>query len=184
MNLVVLYGAPAVGKLTVAKELARLTGLKVLHNHLTIDVARAIFEFGSPPFTRLLSKLRLAVVEEAAAENIDLVATISYHHSASTQAHAMASFAAVQAFGARLCFVRLICSREELERRVTAADRLQMGKLASVEALRQFMQDKDFDSGYPAPDTLRIDNTDVLPEEVARRISDYYGLPKTDSPSP
>jgi replication-associated recombination protein RarA len=30
-----LYGPPAVGKLTIAKEIARLTGFKVAHAHLT-----------------------------------------------------------------------------------------------------------------------------------------------------
>ena len=34
MKHLFLYGAPAVGKLTVAKELADLTGYKLFHNHL------------------------------------------------------------------------------------------------------------------------------------------------------
>ena len=38
MKLIVIYGPPAAGKLTVAKELSKLTGFKVLHNHITIDL--------------------------------------------------------------------------------------------------------------------------------------------------
>jgi shikimate kinase len=176
MNLVVIYGAPAVGKLTVAKELARLTGFKVLHNHLTIDVARAIFEFGSPSFARLLHRLRIAVIEEAAAENIDLVLTISYHHSEATEASARASIEEVEAFGARVSLVHLTCTQEGLEARVTAAERVAMKKLHSVEALRSFMQGRDYESGFPAPNTLRIDNTNLPPEDVARRIAEHFGV--------
>ena len=36
MKLVFIYGPPAVGKLTVAKELAALTGFKVFHNQVIL----------------------------------------------------------------------------------------------------------------------------------------------------
>jgi hypothetical protein len=176
MNLVVLYGPPAVGKLTIAREISRLTGLKVLHNHLTIDVAKPFFEFGSPPFIRLLDKLRLAVIEEAVAQDVDLVFTVAYNHSEPTEAGARAFLETVRGYGARICLVHLTCSAQALEARVASAERLRMGKLASVDVLRSFIQDKDYESGYPDPDTLRIDNTDLPPEAAARRIATHYGL--------
>ena len=40
-----LYGPPAVGKLSVAQALAARTGFRVLHNHLLINLASALFEF-------------------------------------------------------------------------------------------------------------------------------------------
>ena len=43
MRLVVLYGPPGVGKLTVGGELATLTGFRLFHNHLTVNLATAIF---------------------------------------------------------------------------------------------------------------------------------------------
>ena len=38
MKLVILYGPPGVGKLTVGRELAARTGFKLFHNHLTVDL--------------------------------------------------------------------------------------------------------------------------------------------------
>ena len=39
MKLIFLHGLPGVGKLTVAREFAKLTGFKVFHNHLAVDLA-------------------------------------------------------------------------------------------------------------------------------------------------
>lgn len=51
MNMIFIYGPPAVGKLTVAEELAKITGYKLFHNHLTQDLAREIYpEFGPQRF--------------------------------------------------------------------------------------------------------------------------------------
>lgn len=49
MRLVLIYGPPAAGKLTVAKGLAHLTGYKFFHNHLTVDVVLSVFERASKP---------------------------------------------------------------------------------------------------------------------------------------
>ncbi len=37
MRLVILFGPPAVGKMTVGYELEKLTGLRLFHNHMTVD---------------------------------------------------------------------------------------------------------------------------------------------------
>ncbi len=39
MKLILIYGPEASGKLTVAGELAAITGNRVFHNHVSIEVA-------------------------------------------------------------------------------------------------------------------------------------------------
>jgi hypothetical protein len=79
MKLMLLYGPPAVGKLTIAKEIARLTGFKVFHNHLTVNVVAAIFPRGTPAYRRLLWDIRYVVFAEAARANIEgLLFTVLY----------------------------------------------------------------------------------------------------------
>ncbi len=60
-----LYGLPATGKLTVAQELATLTGYKLFHNHLAVDLLLSVFEFGSPQFVALREQIWLSVFESA-----------------------------------------------------------------------------------------------------------------------
>ena len=39
-TLVIIFGPPAVGKMTVGSKLSKLTGLKLFHNHMTIEPLR------------------------------------------------------------------------------------------------------------------------------------------------
>jgi hypothetical protein len=54
--------AAASGELTVARELGRLTGLPVFHNHLVVDALLEVFEFGSPEFVALREQFWLAAL--------------------------------------------------------------------------------------------------------------------------
>lgn len=38
MKFVKMFGPQAVGKMTVGQELAKITDLKLFHNHMTIDL--------------------------------------------------------------------------------------------------------------------------------------------------
>lgn len=44
MKLVTIFGPHAVGKMTVGQELAKITKLKLFHNHMTIDIVYDLFE--------------------------------------------------------------------------------------------------------------------------------------------
>ncbi len=56
MKLVFIYGPPAVGKLTVATELVKLTGFKLFDNHVSIDFVKSVFEFGTRRYWKLIEK--------------------------------------------------------------------------------------------------------------------------------
>ena len=46
MRFVLLFGPQAVGKMTVGHDLAKKTGLKLFHNHMTLEMLSPIFDFG------------------------------------------------------------------------------------------------------------------------------------------
>ena len=75
MHLVVIFGPPAVGKMTIGRRVVERTGFRLLHNHALIEPLLEVFDYGTPPFDRLLREMRQRVVEEAAAFGTDLVLT-------------------------------------------------------------------------------------------------------------
>src|SRR5690349_6588669 len=77
MRLIFLYGQAASGKLTIARELAALTGFALFHNHLVVDAVVALFPFGSERFIRLREELWLRLFGEAAAAKQSLIFTFA-----------------------------------------------------------------------------------------------------------
>src|SRR5580658_3884413 len=70
MKLIFIYGLPATGKLTVAVELAAMTGYKLFHNHLAVDLLLSVFDFGSAPFVELREEIWLCVFAAACEAKI------------------------------------------------------------------------------------------------------------------
>ncbi len=65
MKFVLIFGPQAVGKMTVGHELEKKTELKLLHNHMTIDLLQPIFDF-SPEMWRLSSLIREEIFKSVA----------------------------------------------------------------------------------------------------------------------
>lgn len=74
MKFVLIFGPPAVGKMTVGHELAKATGLKLFHNHMTIEPLYAIF--GASAETWNLSTLFRNHIFAAAAKSRNLAGLI------------------------------------------------------------------------------------------------------------
>ena len=58
MKLVIIFGPHAVGKMTVGQELSKLTGLKLFHNHMTIDIVSDLFSNMPKERSRLTTVFR------------------------------------------------------------------------------------------------------------------------------
>jgi chloramphenicol 3-O-phosphotransferase len=175
MNLVFIHGAPAVGKLTVARELADLTRYRLFHNHLTVDLVTSVFEFGSEPFILLRERIWLSVFREAAERNVSLIFTFN-PESTVRERFIKDAIDAVESASGRVIFVELTCSSAEVERRIESPSRSSFGKLNSLEQYRELERIGAFN--YPRlPDSgLSLDTTAKAPKEVAQLISEHFSL--------
>jgi hypothetical protein len=176
MNLVFIYGPPGVGKLSVARELARATGYRLFDNHVSIACAESVFDFGTQPFGRVVGAIRTLVFEEAARASRSLVFTFVYANPEDTP-FVERVCELVENLGGRVLLVRLTCSREEIERRLPRPERARVGKMASLDTLREVAARYDIFSPVPGRESLEVDNTNLAPDEVARLIIRHYHLP-------
>lgn len=161
--------------MTVANEIANRTGFKVFHNHLSIDAILPVFEFGSAPFGRLVELIRVETVTEAARQNVNLIYTFCYAKGLD-EMHVEKVEKAARDNGGEVHFALLICSDDELRRRVVLEDRQKFHKANTIEMIETFLETYDLSSPIPYADTLVIDNTSVSADEAAGRIVEHFRL--------
>ncbi|NBI05872.1 AAA family ATPase [Senegalia massiliensis] len=70
MKFVVIFGPHAVGKMTVGQELSKITGLKLFHNHMTIDLVSNFFNFNTSQGKRLVNLFRKEIFEEVSKSDL------------------------------------------------------------------------------------------------------------------
>ncbi len=71
MKLVIITGPMAVGKMTVGQELAKITGLKLFHNHMTIELVSNFFDYGTPEGSRLVNLFRSEIFKAVAESDLE-----------------------------------------------------------------------------------------------------------------
>ena len=177
MQLVFLYGMPATGKLTVARELSNISGYPTFHNHLAVDLLLSLFEFGSQPFVELREEIWLSVFRQAAESGLPgLIFTFA------PEATVRPSFVpAVEKLlaegGGSVDFVELTCALPELKRRVADPSRQQYRKLASVALFERLHADGSFAAMSMPPARIRIDTGECSPPRAALQIAQALELP-------
>jgi shikimate kinase len=185
-TLVIIFGPPAVGKMTVGDALARRTGLRLFHNHQTIDLALRFFEFGSPPFKRLVSEFRTRIFEEVASSDLPgMIFTYVWAFDDESDAHYVEGISTIfRSRGADVWLVELASNQEERLRRNETEFRLaekesKRDVAASRERLLQLDASHRLNSTGELdgrPDYLRIDNTEISAEDAAERIIQRFGI--------
>jgi hypothetical protein len=175
MKLIVIYGAPASGKLTIATEVARRTGFKLFHNHVSIDCVKPVFEFSSPPFLRMIETIRFATIAEAAREGVDLIHTFVYAFGEDDE-HFRKLIACAEDNGGEVHLVLLKCEADELKARIGNDSRVAIGKLSSPDAVDRSLSKYGLRTPLPGRESLVIDTTEKDPETSARVIIDHFAL--------
>ena len=184
--LLFLVGAPAVGKMTVGHEIARLTGLRLFHNHLSIEPALRFFDYGTPSFVRLVEDFRRGVLEEVARSNLPgLIFTFVWAFDLPSEAAAVQGYAApFRERGGRVVFAELQAELEERLRRNETEFRLaEKPSKRDVESSRRRLLEHDgayrlrSDGEHDADENwLRLNTTHLQPPDVANIIVSHFAL--------
>jgi hypothetical protein len=171
MKLVFLFGRPAVGKLTVARELAALTGGRLFHNHLTVNLALSVYDFGTPGFVELREKIWRAVFRRAMADRLPLLLFTFNPENSVPQRFVDGLFSEYAAAGGEVIPVELVARESDIEARLGSAHRLSEGKTLSLEEYRRLRALGVFDKPVIPKPLLTLDTSELSPEVAAARVA-------------
>lgn len=194
MQLLVIFGPPAVGKMTVGRAIAVRSGFRLFHNHASMEPVLEVFDYGTPPFRRVLESFRRQVVEEAAASGTDLVLTFMWGLDLDAEVEEMQR--QIQPYvdaGATISFVELAAdldtrlARNRTELRLTekrSKRDLEWSEANLLAMEEQFVMNTPAQRGekeLPGQALLarhrhlRLDNSALSPEEAAGKILTWLG---------
>lgn len=178
-KVIFIHGPAASGKFTIARELARLTGLPLFHNHLTVDLLLALFPFGSPEFIHHRERIWKDLMTDAIARGDSLIFTF-HPESTVNPDFPQALQSSISKAGGQVHFVEIQCSEEELECRIEAPSRREFQKLSSLELYRQLKQEGAFD--YPSISSeCVVNSSQTTPEKSAHSIAANLHLPLSET---
>jgi hypothetical protein len=177
MRLILIHGAPAVGKLTTAHALKSLTGIPLVDNHAAIDIARMALEFDAPGFWELIHDIRLTTFAGLARAGVPwLIATTVYSHPEDAPLVDDYDTAIGGQNGSCLDPIYLSCSKDRLIARVSSVDRVQRRKISSADGLNAYLADHAV-AAIPHDRCLCLSTETADPTETAATIARLLHLP-------
>ena len=186
MKFIIITGPQAVGKMTVGQELVKITNLKLLHNHMTIEVLTKIFDYSRDSFRKLNEEFRMQIFKDfAQSDEEGIIFTTTWDFDDKEEWNRIYKY--IQIFkdnNAEIYIVELEANLEERLKRNKMENRLlnkpskrnlewsEKDLLKSVEKYRFNSKENEIkEKNY-----LRIDNTNLNANVVAEMIKNRFKL--------
>lgn len=186
MKLVIIFGPHAVGKMTVGQELAKNTGLKLFHNHMTIDLVANFFDFGTEQGRRLVGLFRQEIFEEVSKSSLyGLIFTFMWAFDQQSDWDYIKKVCDLfESRGSEIYFVELEADYDvRIERNKTPnrlANKPTKRDLQHSESIFRSLEKKyrlnSFEGEIKKENYIRINNTNMDTETVAKIIKDKFLL--------
>lgn len=183
MKLVLIVGDGAVGKMTVGQELMKITDLRLFHNHMTIEPVLEIFNDFN---VDVIMKLRYLIFNEfVKTDNYGMIYTCMWAYDSQQDWDIMTKIINIfKEAGSELYCVELTAPLDiRLQRNVTEnrlANKASKRNIeASNERLIRHTNEHRFishDGEVPIENFIRIDNSNLEADEVARIIKYKFNL--------
>ena len=186
MKLIIIFGPQAVGKMTVGHELEKITGLKLFHNHMTIDLVSNFFSYSTETGRRLVNLFRKEIFEEVASSDLDgLIFTYVWAFDQKDDWDYIDNLVATfEKQGGTVYFVELEANIDERLKRNRTEHRLahkptkrniESSESQLKEGFAKHRLNSD-DGEIKQENYIRIDNTNLDAETVAKKIKESFNL--------
>lgn len=184
-DLIIIFGPPAVGKMTVGKALEEQTGFKLFHNHMSNDLALNFFDYEDDVYNALVEGIREQVFK-AFLKSADqgLIFTFVWHLEDNYGTNYINALADL---GYRIHLVELkasisaLLNRNKSEKRL-AAKPTKTNLVDSEKNLVDWTSNKRLNSNWndalhqSFDKYLRINNTNLSAHHAASMICDKFDL--------
>ncbi|WP_404332654.1 AAA family ATPase [Mesobacillus maritimus] len=185
MKFVLIFGPQAVGKMTVGQELARITDLKLFHNHMTLELLSPIFDFG-PETWRLSTLFRFEIFKAVANSDLEgMIFTYVWAFNEKDDWEFVDNLCEIfEEKGGEVYFVELEADLDErLDRNKTPNRLAHKPSKRDIEwsenELKSSMNQyrlNSVDGEITRENYIKINNTKKSPEDVAKTIKETFGL--------
>ncbi len=184
MNIILLIGSGAVGKMTVGQELMKITDYRLFHNHHMIEPVIEIFgKFDGA----VVSKLREDIFDAFLKTDYSgLIFTYMLAFDMQSDWDYIKSVAdKFEATGGKVYYVELVADRAVRLERNKSENRLK-NKASKRDVVlsedRMLREETKYrlvsnEGEIPFENYIKIDNTNLEPAEVARMIKERFNLP-------
>ena len=184
---VIILGPHAVGKMTVGQALAKITDLRLFHNHMSIELTRKLFVHTEPEWQILNEGIRRTVFELFAKGDFPgLIFTYMCAFDQPSEFAYLQNLIDLFASNGADCYVVELCADfEERLGRNKSENRLYHKEskrdLAWSEAEMRKTSEQYRLNSYdgevlPFAHYLKLDNTNLSPEETAEKIRGYFAI--------
>ena len=184
-KLVILLGPHAVGKMTVGQELSKLTGLRLFHNHMSIELARKLFDHSEKEWGILNGTIRQTVFELFAKGDFPgLIFTYMCAFDLQSELEYLQGIIDLFKANGADCFVVELCAdfdvrliRNKSENRLLHKESKRNLEWSEAEMRRtseKYRLNSYDGEKLPFENYMKLDNTDLPPEEAARKIMEYF----------
>lgn len=185
-NFILIIGPQAVGKMTVGQELAKLTGYKLFHNHMTIEMVRLIFDYDKKAYQKMNQLIRYEVFKEFAKSNEKgIIFTGCFDFGKEFEKEKTETDKWMSLFKESYV-IELEASLEERLKRNKTANRLEhkvskrdleWSENDLLKSMEKHKLNSDLGEGEKIfKNYLKIINTDISAENVARMIKERFDL--------
>ena len=190
-NLIVVCGPQAVGKMTVAESLRDKLKYNMTMNHDSIEISDRIFGFNTPAQREFGGIFRELVFSLAAKHDVDLIFTyVCAFDMPSEREYLTALARQFEATGGRFYLIELRADLEtrlarnetphRMERKPSKRDVNWSRNNLLRDAEKYRLNSNEGEVWFP--NHLKIDNTNLSPDEVADIVIDTFSLAPNDKP--
>lgn len=172
MKVIIIYGPPGVGKMSVAKELVKITKSKYLPHNLIFELIMPVIgeKTNDDVLWDLYEEIKIAIIKSAKEKKKEGIILTEIYNRPFSNERFKEFVGELKKAKIKFYFIKLRCSKEKLNKRVSSKNRKNTKKISSIKFLNRIMTKNNLDSEIPFVKSIVIDTTKLSAKKTSQEI--------------